>query len=102
MKDVHAIFTEFKAEFPGIQEKEEALGREIHATGGPLDAKTRALLKVAISGASRHLRALETHMAKARESGASEEELAHALLLLIPTCGFPTFMEAYQASKRRP
>ncbi len=102
MKDIHAIFTEFKAEFPEIHAREEALGREIHGAGGPLDDKTRALLKVAIAGASGHLRALETHLAKAREAGASEPELAHALLLLIPTCGFPAFMEAYQTFKARP
>ncbi|MDW7710208.1 MAG: carboxymuconolactone decarboxylase family protein [Deferrisomatales bacterium] len=100
MKDLHAIFTEFKAEFPGIHEKEAALGREVHLAGGPLDERTRALIKVAVAGASRHDRALETHLAKAREVGASDEELRHALLLLIPTCGFPTFMEAYQVYKR--
>lgn len=100
MKDIHPIFTEFKAEFPRIHEKETALGREVHAGGGPLDERTRGLIKVAVAGATRHPRALETHLAKAREGGASEEELRHALLLLIPTCGFPTFMEAYQVYKR--
>lgn len=102
MRDLHPVFTQFKAEFPGVHEKEAALGQEIHETGGPLDLKTRCLLKVAVAGATRHGRALETHLAKAREAGASEEELRHALLLLIPTCGFPTFMEAYQIYKREP
>ena len=52
-----------------------------------------------MSAATRHHRALETHLVAAREAGASDEEIVHALLLLVPTCGFPTFMEAYSTFK---
>lgn len=72
------------------------MGKEVHLHGGPLDEKTRALVKLAISGASGRLRALETHTQPARAIGASDAEIAHVLLLLIPACGFPTFMEAYK------
>ena len=96
MEDVHEIFTKFKSEFPEVHKRHEELGKEVHLNGGPLGEKTRALMKVAISGASGHLRALETHILAARESGASEAEISHSLLLLIPTCGFPTYMEAYK------
>lgn len=96
MEDIHNIFTTFKKEFPEINEQYEALGEEIHLKGGPLPDTTRWLIKVAVSGAGRHERALQTHIHKARSAGASDEEIAHALLLLIPTCGFPTFMEAYR------
>jgi len=96
MEDIHDIFTTFKKEFPGVNAREEALGEEIHVHGGPLPESTRWLIKVAISGASRHERALQTHIRKAVAAGATEQEIAHALLLLIPTCGFPTFMEAYR------
>lgn len=96
MEDIHDIFTTFKKEFPGVNTQHEALGEEIHLKGGPLPEATRWLIKVAVSGASRHERALQTHIRKARNAGASDQEIAHALLLLIPTCGFPTFMEAYR------
>ena len=95
MNDLHAIFTVFREDFPEVYRRHAEEGEEIHLRGGPLPEKVRFLLKAAISGATRHQRALETHLAKAREAGATEEELRHALLLLIPTCGFPTFMEAY-------
>lgn len=95
MEDLHPIFGRFRAEFPEIQRREAELGREIHEHGGPLPEKTRWLVKVAASAATRHHRALETHLAKAREAGATEEEILHVLLLLISTCGFPTCMEAY-------
>lgn len=95
MEDVHRIFTVFKQECPEIYARHEALGREIHEHGGPVEEKSRWLLKVAISAASRHHRALETHLRGAREAGVTDDEILQALLLTIPTCGFPTFMEAY-------
>ena len=101
MKDIHESFTVFKNEFPKLYEKYEEFGREVHLNGGPLPDKVRSLLKVAISGASGHHRALETHVAKAKGLGVTEEELMHALLLLIPTCGFPAFMEAFSTFKKK-
>ncbi len=100
MKDLHDVFTAFKQDFPQIYEKHEALGKLIHEQVGPLSEKTRWLIKVAISGASGHTIALETHIAKAREAGATEDEIKHTLLLLLQTTGFPTLMETYQTYKQ--
>ena len=97
MKDIHQLFTDFKAEFPDIHEKNEALGQFIHESAGPLDVKTRWLIKIGISGAAGHLRALVTHVNAAREAGARRA----TLFSLIPTCGFPTFMAAYGAWKEQ-
>jgi 4-carboxymuconolactone decarboxylase len=99
MKEVHPYYADFKARFPELVEKNEALGQYVHDQGGPLDEKTRWLIKLGISGASHHQRAVVTHAERAREAGATEEEIVHALLLVIPTCGFPTFMEAYRMYK---
>jgi 4-carboxymuconolactone decarboxylase len=99
MNEIHEVFSVFKNEFPEIYGKYEEFGREVHLNGGPLSEKVRLLLKVVISGASGHQRALETQLFKARKAGNSEEELMHALLLLIPTCGFPAFMEAFSTLK---
>ena len=95
MKDFHEIFTRFKEEFPEVHSRNEALGDEIHERSGPLTEKLRWLIKIAISGTSHHTRALETHLMKAKEAGATDDEIKHVLLLLIQTTGFPTFMEAY-------
>ena len=61
MKDVHKIFTAFKKDFPSVFQGHEALGKAIHEESGPLPEKTRWLVKVAVSGASGHTIALETH-----------------------------------------
>ena len=99
MEDVHKIFGQFKEEFPEIHEKHEALGKEVHEKGGPLDEKSRWLIKIAISGACNHKRALETHIRKAKTAGVDEAEIKHTLILLIPTAGFPAFMKSYALLK---
>jgi 4-carboxymuconolactone decarboxylase len=43
---------------------------------------------------------LETHVVAAREAGLTDAEILHAMLMLVSTCGFPTFMEAYSTFKR--
>ena len=99
MRDVHDVLTVLKKDFPRVYRKHEALGKEIHEQSGPLDEKVRWLIKISISAASGHRLALETHILKGREAGLSNDEIAHALLLLIPTTGFPAFMEAYSIFK---
>jgi len=99
MDDIHGIFSEFKKSYPDIYNAHEALGKLIHERSGPLPEKTRWLLKIVISGASNHKIALETHSAKGKEAGLTDAEIIHALLLLIPTNGFPCFMEAYSVFK---
>ena len=96
MQDIHETFTRFKTEFPKVYAEYEALGKEVHEHSGPLPEKTRWLVKIGISGASRHRKALETHIAKGKEAGLTDGEIAHALLLLIQTQGLPTFMEAFE------
>ena len=100
MKDLHEIFTKFKKEFPKVHSAFDALGKEIHENSGPLTEKTCWLLKIVISGASRHELALETHIMKAKEAGVTDDEIKQTLLLLIQTTGFPTFMDAYSVFKR--
>ena len=95
MEDSHKVFTRFKEEFPEVYAKHAALGREIHEKVGPLGENSRWLIKIAISAACNHKRALATHIKKAKAAGVDDEEIKHALLLLIPTAGFPAFMKAY-------
>jgi 4-carboxymuconolactone decarboxylase len=95
MENFHQNFTRFKEEFPGVSARHEALGKEIHEKVGPLPENSRWLIKIVISAACNHKRALATHIKKAKAAGVAEDEIKHALLLLIPTAGFPVFMKAY-------
>lgn len=93
MSDVPSHFRWFQDRFPEVAKGYEALGDGAHGAG-PLDARTRALLKVAISGAARLEGGLHAHVRKALKAGVTEEEIYHALLLLMPTVGFPGAMAA--------
>lgn len=70
----------------------EKYGKSVHEEGGPLDEKTRWLIKVALSTESQYFFALRTHILKAMKSGCTREEIEHAILLVAPTAGFPKTM----------
>ncbi|MAG58170.1 MAG: carboxymuconolactone decarboxylase [Planctomycetes bacterium] len=93
MSDVPSHFLWFQDRFPDAAAGYEALGTSVHGSG-PLDDKTRALLKVCISGAARLEGGLHAHVRKALRAGVTEDEIYHALLLLVPTVGFPGAMAA--------
>src|SRR5262245_49420112 len=93
MNDLPSHFEWFRKKFPDVAAGYEKLGDQVHAAGR-LDAKTRALIKVAISGAARLEGGLHAHVRKAVRAGVTQEEIYHALMLLLPTVGFPTMMAA--------
>ncbi|KJF26519.1 carboxymuconolactone decarboxylase [Clostridium aceticum] len=83
-------FTENHSE---IYEAYEKFGKLVHVKGGPLDEKSRWLIKVALSTNSQYEYALRTHILKALKAGCTKEEIEHAILLVAPTCGFPRMMQ---------
>jgi alkylhydroperoxidase/carboxymuconolactone decarboxylase family protein YurZ len=84
------------AKHPEIYEAYAQFGKAVHDQGGPLDEKTRWLVKVAVSATVGIAKAQLTHMIKAREAGCTPDEIEHTLLLIAPTAGFPRMMEAME------
>ncbi len=78
----------------GIYKAYKEYGNRLHEEGGPLDEKTRWLIKVAISASCQYEFALRTHIRKAAANGCTKEEIEHAILLVAPSGGFPRMMEA--------
>lgn len=76
-----------------IYESYKKYGNSIHTKGGPLDEKTRWLIKVAISTVCEYPYALTTHIKKAHDAGCSRKDIEHAILLVAPSAGFPKTME---------
>ena len=74
--------------FPTVLAAVENLGETVHSAG-PLDRKTAELIQLAAAAATQSTGSTRTHARKARDAGASNEEIEHALLLLISTIGFP-------------
>jgi 4-carboxymuconolactone decarboxylase len=92
-------FNKFVKKYPEVWEGHQKL-TEACAKSGPLDRKTRELIKVAISGAANQETAVERHAVIAVQEGAKEEEVYQAILLLITTVGFPRASAALKWAER--
>lgn len=86
-------FKDFTRKYPTVAKSYAALG-EATLAAGPLDAKTRALVKLGIAIGMQHQGATHSHVRKAVEAGATADEVRHAALLAVTTLGFPSMMAA--------
>lgn len=86
-------FQKFKKDHPRVADAYDMLGSAVHGDG-PLDEKTRALIKLGISTGARLEGAVHSHVRKALASGATPGEIRHAVLLALPTIGLPSMMAA--------
>lgn len=93
MSKIPRRFKKFTEDYPKVAKAYEALGDEVHAAG-PLDEKTRALVKLAISVGGRLEGAVHAHVRKAIAVGVKPEEIRHTVLLSMPTIGLPSMMAA--------
>jgi 4-carboxymuconolactone decarboxylase len=85
-------FLEFQKKFPAIYQAYDALGAAT-ASAGPLDGKTRALVKLGIAVGAQMEGAVHSHTRRALEAGCSPEEIRHVALLSTTTMGFPGMMK---------
>ena len=74
--------------FPEVLAAVENLGTTVR-DAGPIDKKTSELIQLAVAAAAQSTGAVRSHTRRALEAGATEEEIYHALLLLVSTIGFP-------------
>lgn len=84
---------QFRSEFPEVTEAYESLAAKCHESG-PLERKTRELVKLSLAVGSNLEGAAHAHVRAARAAGASPEEIRHVALLAITTLGFPAAMRA--------
>lgn len=93
MSQLPKKFQKFTEDYPGVAAAYEKLGEEVHSAG-PLDNKTRSLIKLAISTGARFEGAVHSHTRKALKAGATKEEIRHTVMLSLPTIGLPSMMAA--------
>ena len=84
----------FRHTYPEAHDAYEAFGKTLGPGGGPLDAKTCALVKLGIAAASQYDLAMRSHIEKALNAGCTPEEVEHAILQTATTAGFPRMMAA--------
>jgi 4-carboxymuconolactone decarboxylase len=86
-------FLQFKETYPAVAKAYEQLGAATRAAG-PLDAKMRALVGLAIAVGARHEGAVHSHTRRALDAGCSPAQIRHAVMLAVTTMGFPNMMAA--------
>jgi alkylhydroperoxidase/carboxymuconolactone decarboxylase family protein YurZ len=86
-------YKRFKEEFPEIEKQYDQLARKCH-TSGPLNEKTRRLVKLGIAIGSNSEGAIKSHTRRALAIGITPEETRHAVLLGLTTIGFPKMVAA--------
>jgi len=82
------IYKEFRQQFPEINKAYDDLAQQCH-NWGPLDEKTRRLVKLGIAIGLHSDGGVRSHARRALEEGISPDELRHVVLLAFTTAGFP-------------
>ncbi|MCH7962904.1 MAG: carboxymuconolactone decarboxylase family protein [Bacteroidetes bacterium] len=93
MSQIPKRYLKFKEDYSDVAAAYESMGDAVH-NAGPLNEKTRALIKLAISTGAQLEGAVHSHVRKAINVGASKEEIRQVALLALPTIGLPSMMAA--------
>ena len=92
-KELPKTYTSIRKRYPGLGDAIENLGRTTRALG-PVDEKTSHLVQLAAAAAIRSEGAVHSHVKRALEAGAAEDEVYHTVILLPSTIGFPAVSAA--------
>jgi len=93
MSGIPKRYLRFLEKYPVVGKAYEAMGDAVH-NSGPLDVKTRALIKLSVSTGAKMEGAVHSHCRKALKAGCTAEEIRHAVMMSLPTIGFPSMMAA--------
>jgi 4-carboxymuconolactone decarboxylase len=87
------VYKGFKKHFPKISETYDKLAISCNE-GGPLDEKTREMVKLGIAIGLSSEGAVKSHTRRALAAGITAEGIRHAALLTLTTAGFPSTIAA--------
>jgi 4-carboxymuconolactone decarboxylase len=85
------IYKEFNQQFPEVAKAYDVLAADCHGWG-PLDEKTRRLIKLGIAIGMSSEGAVRSHSRRALKEGISPGELRHTVLMALTTAGFPAMI----------
>jgi len=88
MSEMPKLYQKLQKDYKDVMQAVDQLGKAVQ-NAGPLDEKTAQLIKLAAAATQKSEGAVHSHARRAMEAGASSEEVRHALILLVPTIGYP-------------
>ena len=93
MSDLPENYRNMKQQCPDLMNAYEALG-EAAKKAGPLDEKSAALVKLALTIGGQTEGGSHSAVRKALAAGCTPDELRHIATLAVTTLGFPFMMRA--------
>jgi 4-carboxymuconolactone decarboxylase len=90
----------FTEKYPELGQAHEAIANAVYQAG-PLDRKTCELVKIGLCVGAGLESALRSHVRRAMQQGATQEEVEQAILLAMNTCGFPRTVMAWQWAQQQ-
>ncbi|MBK8904310.1 MAG: carboxymuconolactone decarboxylase family protein [Anaerolineaceae bacterium] len=94
MSDKPKAHQQFLEEFPAVAAAYEQMATAAHENG-PLDNKTRQLVKLALAIGLGHEGAVHAHTRRALADGITPAEIKHVVTLAVTTLGMPNTVAAY-------
>ena len=88
------VYVRFRECFPDVSPALDALGASVDGAG-PLDERTRRLVKLGIAAGAGAAGAVRSNVRRALRAGATKEEVLHVVALTISTVGFPAAVAAF-------
>jgi alkylhydroperoxidase/carboxymuconolactone decarboxylase family protein YurZ len=85
---------EFRKSYPEVWTSFEKLGQQCHGAG-PLDEKSRRLVKVALSVGAGLEGGTHSAVRNALKAGVTRNELNHVAVLAVTTLGLPAAIRAF-------
>ncbi len=93
-------FRSFVQKYPELGRAHEQIARAVESAG-PLDRKTCHLIKVGLSVGAGLESATRSHIRRAMQAGATQQEIEQAILLAYNTVGFPRTVMAWQWAQQQ-
>ncbi|MBI3977223.1 MAG: carboxymuconolactone decarboxylase family protein [Chloroflexi bacterium] len=87
------IFQQFQRDYPDVARSFVSLSDRLHEAG-PLDTRSRRLVKLGIAIGAESEGGVRSHVRKALDEGLSPAEIEHAILLSLTTASFPVMIAA--------
>jgi 4-carboxymuconolactone decarboxylase len=89
------VYLDLRAEHPGIAEAYDQLG-DACRRAGPLSEREQRLVKLGIAVGLSSEGGVRSHVRRGLVEGLTRSELLHAIVIAVPTAGFPATAAAYR------
>jgi alkylhydroperoxidase/carboxymuconolactone decarboxylase family protein YurZ len=93
MSQLPKPFSRFLDRYPDVEKAHMELSLVVNRQG-PLDERSRRLIRLGIAMGEQSQGGVKSHARRALSEGFTPDDLRHAALLALPTAGFPAMIAA--------